>query len=88
MPKRVDRNQPEIVMALRKMGARVAELHVVGKGIPDICVGFRGANYLLEIKTEKGKLTDDQWAWHELWTGQVAIVKTVDEALRAIGAIK
>ena len=51
MPKRVDMNQPEIVADLRGIGATVQHLHMVGKGCPDILVGFRGNNWLFEIKT-------------------------------------
>lgn len=92
MPKRVDTNQPEIVNALRKVGATVAPTHTLGRGFPDLVVGFRGYNYLLEIKDgskppSKRKLTPDELKWHEEWNGQVAIVNSIDEALRVIGAI-
>lgn len=54
MPKRVDANQRSIVADLRAIGATVEDLHEVGDGCPDIAVGFRGQNYLFEIKTESG----------------------------------
>ena len=87
MPKRVDANQPEIVADLRKVGASVLLLHEVGEGCPDICVGFRGMNYLIEIKTEQGMLNPVQLDWHRNWQGQRAIARTSEEALRIIGAI-
>jgi hypothetical protein len=40
--KRIDRNQPEIVKAIRKAGASVGHTHAVGKGFPDIVVGTEG----------------------------------------------
>lgn len=40
--KRVDRNQPEIVEALRKVGASVGHTHAVGQGFPDVVVGVQG----------------------------------------------
>lgn len=40
--KRVDRNQPEIVEALRKAGASVGHTHGVGQGFPDVVVGVNG----------------------------------------------
>ncbi len=86
-PKRVDANQREIVEALRKCSATVQHLHELGKGCPDILVGHRGCNYLLEIKAETGELTPVQVWWHEDWGGQVARVDTVDEALAVVGAI-
>jgi len=87
MPKRVDANQAEIVDALRKVGATVLHLHEVGEGCPDIVAGFRGVNYLIEIKTIKGKINRMQREWHYLWRGQICVVRTVDEALEAIGAM-
>ena len=90
--KRVDGNQAEIVGALRDIGASVHPLHMVGRGFPDVCVGFRGRNYLLEIKDgnkppSRRKLTPDEKKWHQTWNGQVTIVKNIDEALATIGAI-
>lgn len=87
----VDANQPEIVAALRGVGATVQLLHKVGKGCPDLAVGWRGWNYFLEVKDgtkppSARVLTDDQVEWHGGWKGQVAVVKSVDEALQAIGA--
>ena len=86
----VDANQPEIVKALRDVGASVQHLHTVGKGCPDIAVGFRGKNYLLEIKDGSKppsgrKLTTDEAEWHLKWGGAVSIVNTTNEALLAIG---
>jgi hypothetical protein len=92
MPKKADRNQPEIVKALRGIGATIQHLHTVGQGCPDIAVGFRGVTYLIEIKDgeqppSKRKLTPDEQKWHEAWRGHVGIAETVDDALRLIGAL-
>jgi hypothetical protein len=79
--KRVDDNQSKVVKALRDLGATVQHLHAVGKGCPDIVVGFKGKNLLLEIKDgDKKVLTPDQVNWHKLWKGQVNVVTSVDEA--------
>ena len=79
--KRVDDNQSKVVKALRDLGATVQHLHAVGKGCPDIVVGFKGKNLLLEIKDgDKKVLTPDQVNWHELWKGQVSVVTSVDDA--------
>ena len=48
--KKVDSNQTRVVKALRELGATVQHLHAVGKGCPDIVVGYKNRNYLLEIK--------------------------------------
>lgn len=89
---KVDRNQPEIVAALRKAGATVEILSAVGNGCPDLAVGFRGQNFFLEVKDWQAsandrKLNDTQKEWHGGWKGQVAKVETVDAALAVIGAI-
>lgn len=91
-PKRVDANQPEIVARLREVGASVTPTHEIGRGFPDLAVGFRGVTYLFEVKDgskppSKRRLTPDEQEWHSLWRGQVAIIETIDDALRLIGAI-
>ena len=86
---KVDRNQSEIVLALRKVGATVHPLHAVGFGCPDLLVGYRGQNLLMEVKDGElppsaRRLTPDQIGFHSLWRGQVAVVKSVDEAITAL----
>lgn len=85
MAKRTDANQAEIVEALKKAGCSVHSTHVVGDGFPDIVCGYAGVNYLFEIKSPGGRLTGKQPEWHAKWKGQVDIVRTVIEALQAIG---
>ena len=88
MPKSTDANQAEIVADLRKAGATVFSLHEVGRGCPDILVGFRRVNYLIEIKMKSGRLRFSQVEWHWSWNGQVDVARTSEEALRIIGAIE
>lgn len=88
---RVDVNQPEIVKALRKVGATVASLAAVGDGVPDLLVGFQGRTVLIEVKDgskpkSARQLTDEQIEWHVVWKGGPCVVAgSVEEALRAIG---
>lgn len=87
---KTDRNQPEIVKALRDVGATVEILAAVGKGCPDLLVGYRGINYAIEVKDgerapSEQRLTPDQDDWHARWRGHVEVVRSVDEALFAIG---
>lgn len=89
MFKKVDSNQTRVVKALRELGATVQHLHAVGKGCPDLLVGYKGGNYLLEVKDgEKAesqrKLTPDQVIWHYDWKGQVAIVTSPRDAIDKI----
>ena len=86
-----DGNQKEIVAALRKAGATVAPCHAVGKGFPDLVVGFRGQNFLIEVKDpaqpkHRHELTPAQVEFHAGWKGRIAKVFTADEALQVIGA--
>lgn len=87
---KVDANQATIVDDLRKAGCTVVPLHAVGGGVPDLLVGYRGRNVLLEVKDgrkppSKRKLTDDQVEFHDGWRGQVAVVESVKDALEAVG---
>jgi len=88
--KAVDRNQAEIVGHLRGAGATVQDLSGVGGGCPDLLVGFRGRNFLLEIKTPdpESKLNALQNEWHMAWTGHAAVVRTPEEALQEILAVR
>jgi Holliday junction resolvase len=83
--KKVDTNQTQIVKELRRVGMDVQHLHGVHHGCPDILVGYRGRNILLEIKKdEKAKLTPEQVIWHKTWRGQVAVVSNPQAAIRAV----
>lgn len=83
-----DANQPEIVKALRQVGAIVTDTHRNGDGFPDIAVLYRGYVHVIEIKMPGGTLTKAEKKWHSLWGDSefVHIVYSVDGALAAIGA--
>jgi hypothetical protein len=90
--KRIDGNQHEIVQALRKMGVSVAITSMVGHGFPDLCVGFRGHNLLLEIKDgtkckSQQALTEKEKEFHLTWRGHYAVITSVEEAIDAISKI-
>lgn len=80
-----DANHSEIFAALRRAMCSVVDLAAVGGGCPDLLVGRGGVNYLLEIKHEKNDLTDSQELWFSRWRGRAIVVRTVDEALAAVG---
>ena len=86
-PSRVDSNQPEIVATLRGMGCTVQHLHAVGKGVPDLLVGMRGVNLLVEVKTDGNQLNDLQEEWHEAWRGQAIIVRTSEQAAELVQSV-
>ena len=91
MPRETDANQAEIIAALRQVGASVYHVYQASvAGVPDLVVSRIGAdgvarNYLLEVKTARGRLKRTQVEFHKAWPGPIAIVRTVGEALRAIG---
>lgn len=93
MSKRIDANHNVIVDGLRRVGATVKSTAAVGDGFVDLVVGFRKANYLLEVKDgskspSRRKLTDAEKAFHAGWQGQIAVIESLDDALRTIGAMK
>lgn len=86
---RVDRNQARVIAALRNAGCSVLPLSAVGCGCPDLLVGFRGQNLLMEVKDgelapSRRVLTPDQREFHGAWRGAIAVVKSVDEAIEAV----
>lgn len=86
---RVDANQKEIVDSLRKIGASVQHIHTLGKGCPDIMVGYRGRNYLFEIKDgskplSQRKLTADEEIWISSWNGHVVIIEKFQDAFEVL----
>jgi len=83
---KVDANHGEIVETLRALGASVQSLATVGDGCPDILVGWRGRNTVLEIKDgdkppSARKLTPREQRWSDEWKGQVMTVMNVMDAV-------
>lgn len=78
---RLDGNAKAIRDGLEAVGATVDHRCPL-----DWLVGFRDRNYLLEVKTAKGKLRASQKRFWDSWKGQKALVRTLHEALVAIGA--
>ena len=84
-PKKVDNNQLEIVKAFRSMGATVLNLSGVGKGCPDLLIGYKNISVLVEIKSKTGKFTEPQLKFMEQWQGgAVNRIDSVDGAIRLI----
>ena len=80
--KKVDKNQGDVVKALRKMGADVFLLHMVGGGIPDLMACYQGHTILIEVKDGADKkLTPQQLELFANWKGgHLARVNSVQEA--------
>jgi hypothetical protein len=66
--------------------ASVFDASACGEGFPDLVVGWRGRNYLFEVKNpdvrpSDRKLTEPQQAFHGSWQGQVHVVHSAAEML-------
>ena len=78
---KVDKNQAEVVEALRKCGVAV---EIIGFPVDLLCCDQLGHLSLVEIKTEEGRLTKQQVEFIARWPGDVHIVRGPEEALRAV----
>lgn len=86
---RIDTNQPQLVKELRAIGCSVAVTSQLGKGFPDIVVGYRGVNYLIEIKDPSKppsarKLTPAEEEFKKGWVGQYAVIHSVEEFINLL----
>ena len=87
---KTDKNQQEIIDALRAIGAWV---FYIGRPF-DLLVGFRGRLYLIEVKNPKGKdkIGEEQHTEMgkllHLANVKVHVVRSVEDGLRAIGAMR
>lgn len=84
-----DANHREIVAAFRKLGAGVVDLSPLGYGVPDLLVGTRRLNYLVEIKnpgTSYGRRGGNplQIAWANGWPSPVYVVEDTDDVLALV----
>lgn len=89
--RRVDANQAAVVKALRKIGASVTPIHVVGKGVADLLVSFRNVWWVMEVKDgskppSARELTPDEREWIAGQKALVAIVNSPEEAVRLVAA--
>lgn len=85
-----DKNEPDIVKALRDKGYSVRLIS--DGGVPDLVIGFtdnknREHNIFIEVKGKNGKLTSTQKEWLVGWNGQHNIARTVEEAISIMDKI-
>jgi hypothetical protein len=87
-----DANEPEIIAELEAVGAAVVRLDPSVAGLPDLLVGYRGRNILMEVKmppgpqggTSHAPLSEDQLAFMQAWPGPCVVVRTPKQALHAL----
>lgn len=89
---RTDANHAAIVAALRAIGCSVASTAKLGEGFPDLVVGYRGANWLIEIKDgskppSARALTIDQQCFLAAWRGQYAVITSAQQAIDLVSAL-
>lgn len=88
---RVDANQPQIVSAVRRIGASVLHTHQL-KNCFDLLVGYRGRTFLFEIKDpnqppSKRQLTPGEAEFRDSWRGSAYhVIHTADEAIAILTA--
>jgi len=90
---KIDDNQKEIVDYLRKIGATVRSTAAIGQGFPDLVIGYKGQNFLVEVKDgskvpSKRKLKPDEQAFFDSWAGHVFVIERIEdwqEQLKRIG---
>ena len=88
---KIDGNHNAIRDYLEAIGCSVLSLAATGKGCPDLLVGRRAINVLIEVKDpaqpkNKQKLTPDQVEFHNRWRGQVSVARTPQEAEAIVNA--
>lgn len=77
---RSDHTQEAIVDALRRLGV---EVECIGRPVDLLC-GHKGVWFVLECKSDGGRFTKDQAEFLARAQGPVHVVKTPDEAIRAV----
>jgi len=84
--KKTDKNQKDVVKALRDYGADVFLLHTVGGGIPDLMVCYANQTILMEVKDGADKkLTPQQITLFANWKGgPLHRVNNVEEAISVL----
>ena len=81
---KVDLNHGAIRTAFRALGCKVFDCSRVGGGFPDLCVQYAGITMLVEVKGEKGKLTQKQ-AESNLMS---KIVRNMDDVAGAVNTLR
>ncbi len=81
---RRDDNEPEIVKALRKVGAQVEQI----RQPCDLAVSFRDQHYLIEVENPESKYRKRKQKQLDTFAKmRIPLVRTPDDALRVIGAL-
>ena len=77
----------EIIDALEAHGVSVTQLSQ--EGVPDLLCSYKGRWFLVEVKSAKGKLTEEQadfMSKHDAWVSVARTKGDVDLIVRVEGA--
>ena len=90
---RTDSNHKEVVAAFRKFGCSVLQLHTVGAGCPDLCIGLNKKSILVEVKDgNKVKsaraLTKDEQKFHDEWKGSLFVVENLGDVINLVQGLE
>jgi len=86
---RTDGNHAKLIKQMRQIGMSVHSTHAVHDGFPDVVCGYKGINYLFEIKDplqppSKRKLTPDEIKFHDNWKGSSHVIETIEDVITII----
>lgn len=84
---RTDNIQTETVLKARSLGATVKIMSNVGGGFPDLLIGFKGINWIFELKSKKGILSPKQERFIANWNGSVYVSRDPDEVVDILRSI-
>ena len=90
---KTDANHKSIVEAFRKLGCSVLSLAPLGKGAPDLAVGYGGITCLVEVKDgskprSAQALTPDQREFWDTWKGGVRLVNSMEAVVETVNLLK
>jgi len=85
---RKDSHHDELSDAARRLGWYVVDTYQVAQyipGWPDAVWAKRGRTVLVEYKTARGQLTQDEALFAATWPGEWVVVRCVDDVVRVTG---
>lgn len=89
--RKIDDNQAAIVKGLRDLGCFVQSLASVGKGCPDLLVGYKGRWHTLEIKdgdkaasAQKLSPAEVEWILAASQRAPVHVVRSLEDAVDVV----
>lgn len=78
---RKDLNHDEIRSAFERLGWYWRDTFQLGQGFPDGVASREGINLLVEVKSNGGKLSCMEAAYHQACPGPIVIVRSVDDVI-------